>query len=131
MVYVGESDNKSLQPNADPKYPRSQTLVHSVCDFMIGYLKNSNSTFICSGGPIAGRYVFVEAYKEDGLYLWLNEVEVRGICWGWSRLHAVQEGTYKVVTYGLQYVGLGEGVCKTVAYAIFRGSNSMIIHILV
>lgn len=80
MVYIGESSSTDLQPNTDPKYPRSQMLVYPVCDLMIGNLVNSTTTFVCSNGPITGRYVFVEAYKEGGLYLWLNEVEVRGIC---------------------------------------------------
>lgn len=80
MVYIGDSSYKFLQPNTDPQNLRSHTLIHTVCDFMEDQLVNSSHTFICSGGPITGRYVFVEVYKEGSLYLWLNEVEVRGIC---------------------------------------------------
>ena len=58
--------------------PGGYMLSHAVCGSWFGHLTEQITKFVCS---ITGRYIFIESYSSEVKHtLWLNEVEVHGIC---------------------------------------------------
>ena len=84
IVYIGNNDTADyMRPVGTDNplrllRPGGDMLSHAVCGSWFGHLAEQITKFVCT---ITGRYIFIESYSSDVKHtLWLNEVEVHGIC---------------------------------------------------
>ena len=84
IVYIGNNDSANyMRPVGTDSplrllRPGGDMLSHAVCGSWFGHLTEQITKFVCT---MTGRYIFIESYSSDAKHnLWLNEVEVHGIC---------------------------------------------------